>query len=1427
MPSPIVVNNPTDVPVAGETDLRQAIVQANTTGGDQTIVFDSTVFAAPQTITLGGTRLELSDTSGTETITAPAVGVTVSGGGLSQVFLVDKLVTASISGVAITNGNSSVYGGIAGWGSGLHNSGSLALTDCTVNDNSSPIGGGVYNSGTLALTNCTVTRNTEIRSDGGCGGLFNSGTLALTNCTVSGNSATTDYDGSGGVYSRGMATLTNCTISGNSANSYGGAGGVYIRGTATLTNCTVSANSAGSSSGSGGVINRGTATLINSIVAGNSNSAGVNDFVGNNPVSSNNNVIGGESAGGLVNGFNGNIVGVFSPLLAPLGNYGGSTQTMPLLPGSPAIDAGAAGANVLTTDQRGFSRVGAVDIGAFESQGFVLTPAAVSSPQTVAIGSAFAKALAVTVTANNSIEPVNGGVVRFASTPAANGASALFSTSSAVIAAGQAAATVAPDNADGSYVVVASVSGSSATFSLTNVGPLYSGLLVNTTSDSLAPGAGLLSLREAIGFADDDRSGNTMITFSPAVFGSAKTITLTLGTLELSNTGETEAITGPAVGLTVRGDGLAGLFQVDNGVTASISGLTMTGGKSSYYGGGLNNAGTLTLADCTVSGNSASAGGGVNNSGSLTLTNSTVGGNAAKNGGAVNNSGSLVLTNSTVSTNSASNDGGGVNNSGLVTLTNATVGGNTAVDGGGVNNSGALVLADCTISGNTASRGGGGLYSSAGSATLGNTIIAGNTSQFSGDIGIVGHGLLISQGNNLIGETDGSSGWLSSDLTGTVAHPLNAEVSPLGNYGGPTQTIPELFGSPAIGAGNINLVPVGVTTDQRGQPRLFAGKVDIGAYQLQVVLAPSFVVNTTTDYSDPTDGKTSLREAIASANAVPGHAITFDVAVFATPQTITLTGIQLELSNAGETATITGPAAGVTVSAGGLSRVLEVDANVTASISGLKITSGNSTGDGGGVSNLGSLSLTKCTISGNSATEFGFGGGVSNYGTLAMSNCNVTGNSAYGGCGVSNGYGATATLTNCTVSGNGSTGVGGPGGGVASGGGVNNDGTLTMTDCTVSGNSAVFGGGLYNIGIFVGYPAGTAVLTNCTVSGNVAEFGGGGLFNWAFANATMTNCTVSGNSTVQPGPFGGGGGVYNGFISTVTLTGCTISGNKDNGYGGGGVRNTYGCTATLTNCTVSGNSTLGNGGGVLSESSGAFYPTTASLTGCTISGNVASNGGGIANQYGSTLTLKNSTVSFNQANGGAGGNAFGGGLDVAQGATATVTGSTFLGNSAHGGAGGAGANGGNGYGGAVAVTDTSTLSLSDSTLLLNIAQGGAGGSGANGGNGAGGAVFLSTGATATINQSFLSANLAVGGNGVTGGNGFGGGAYVANGANLAVTDSTIVLNAAFGGSGTGKHHSTDGTGNGGGVYTLGTFTDDAATIIQFNVASTSGNNIAT
>src|SRR5262249_30182270 len=151
-----------------------------------------------------------------------------------------------------------------------------------------------------------------------------------------------------------------------------------------------------------------------------------------------------------------------------------------------------------------------------------------------------------------------------------------------------------------------------------NTGPSFDNLIVNTTSGALFAGAGLLSLPLAVAFADLDGVAST-ITFDPNVFATPQTIILTGAQLELTDTTGLETITGPAAGVTVSG-GLSRVLQVDNGVSAAFSGLTITGGDADN-GGGVQNLGTLALTNCTVSGNSAGNGGGLNNTGTLALTN--------------------------------------------------------------------------------------------------------------------------------------------------------------------------------------------------------------------------------------------------------------------------------------------------------------------------------------------------------------------------------------------------------------------------------------------------------------------------------------------------------------------------------------------------------------------------------------------------------------------------------------------------------------------------------------------------------------------------------------------------------------------------------------------------------------------------------------
>ncbi|MEA5417611.1 CHAT domain-containing protein [Spirulina sp. CCNP1310] len=301
---------------------------------------------------------------------------------------------------AVTLTNSTVSGNSANSdGGGIWSNGAMTLTNSTVSGNSATFtGGGIYTLGVVTLTNSTVSGNSATFTGGG---IWSNGEVTLTNSTVSGNSANLD---GGGIFSDRAVTLTNSTVFGNSANSGGGM--LVTFEAVTLTNSTISGNSA--SSHGGGIESFGAVTLNNSTIAFNTAGTlgGGLSFSGNNPHSINNTInktiianntaptgpdvgiwsdthtfnishslildTSGMNANGSTgiptNGVNGNIVGL-DPLLGPLQNNGGPTQTHALLAGSPAINAGN---NALTTteDQRGQPRISdlIVDMGAYELQ---------------------------------------------------------------------------------------------------------------------------------------------------------------------------------------------------------------------------------------------------------------------------------------------------------------------------------------------------------------------------------------------------------------------------------------------------------------------------------------------------------------------------------------------------------------------------------------------------------------------------------------------------------------------------------------------------------------------------------------------------------------------------------------------------------------------------------------------------------------------------------------------------------------------------------------------------------------------------------------------------------------------------------------------------------------------------------------------------
>jgi hypothetical protein len=504
------------------------------------ILIDSTVSTNHTMFLYGG---GIDNLAGTLTLTNSVVsGNSANGGGGIANFGGLALNHSSLSGNSATNArgggllnkpgsNANLYGysfvtgnsaGYAGYGGGIFNYGTLTLTNDTVSGNYGMRGAGMFNESSATLTNTTLSGNTA-RAVGG--GIENWDTLTLTNGTVSGNyaragggidtssllggtstltsvvvSGNRTQGAGGGILNGGPLTLTNSTVSGNTGSLGAGISNYFAL---TLTNSTISGNNnpyGGVGGGSaGGIGCYGTKvtpiSMNNTLVAGNTSTGATPDVNGTVTSTSGFNLIGnGTGVTGISNGVNGNQIGTaaspINPLLSALGNYGGPTQTMGLLPGSPALDAGSnalavdSHGNPLTTDQRGFARIvnGIVDIGAFESSSFIIDFSG-GNFQVVQVGQGFPNALMVLVSSAFN-EPVGGGLVTF--TAPATGASARLAPTQATISSDGLASTLATANTvAGSYIVTASVNPHTTplNFSLSNLpGPATQFQIVSTHS---------------------------------------------------------------------------------------------------------------------------------------------------------------------------------------------------------------------------------------------------------------------------------------------------------------------------------------------------------------------------------------------------------------------------------------------------------------------------------------------------------------------------------------------------------------------------------------------------------------------------------------------------------------------------------------------------------------------------------------------------------------------------------------------------------------------------------------------------------------------------------------------------------------------------------------------------------------------------------
>ncbi len=380
---------------SGLGSLRQAIEDANAATGLDTIKFDNNL--SGQKIILTSGELKITDDLSIKGLGSDLL--TVSGNNASRVLRIDdgdfsNEIDVTLDGLTITEGTTTDNGG------GILNTENLTILNSKISDNS---GGGISNTdGYLTVANSTISDNTGV-------GIDSIGFLEVTESTISGNTnfgisfgfgnfqltdSTISNNTGGGINaSRADIEITNSTISGNT--TFGDGGGIstfLVRG--QISNSTIAYNTAdsdgdGFGNGGGVAIVAGLGIVLNNnIIAANFDNSPADgkhhpDLSGIGFSSNGYNLIGDITGLTFPNLFipPGDIFGTsdnpLDPLLGPLQDNGGSTQTHALLASSPAIDAGDPDfESPPKFDQRGrgFPRVldgdgdgtATVDIGAFE-----------------------------------------------------------------------------------------------------------------------------------------------------------------------------------------------------------------------------------------------------------------------------------------------------------------------------------------------------------------------------------------------------------------------------------------------------------------------------------------------------------------------------------------------------------------------------------------------------------------------------------------------------------------------------------------------------------------------------------------------------------------------------------------------------------------------------------------------------------------------------------------------------------------------------------------------------------------------------------------------------------------------------------------------------------------------------------------------------
>lgn len=1065
-------------------------------------------------------------------------------------------------------------------GGAVFNQGSLTVKNSTVSGNTvrggdashlngfggRASGGAIFNQsgGSVAIENSTVSGNQSRGGDGGnysgygySGAIHNLGTLSITNSTVSGNEARGgvggyfSYSGLGGaIFSRGAVTITGSTLSGNSAfgtQAQAGALGV-LDATVSITNSTFSGNHSDSIGGdlrllaSSGNL---TATLNHVTTTGSTGSSTLSLFqFGTNALTLviNNSIIGdsvsgadyqtqlfSSGAGGIFSSGENNLIGepgtfageVISnadPLLGPLADNGGPTQTHALLAGSPAINAGdnVAIPSGVTTDQRGDARIvnTTVDIGAFEkaaesgagggSDAFTVTIAADENDADFSAGDLSLREAIFLANAN-----ANSSTITFDAGLVSSGDATLSISISGDSTAGASAFGIATpiiiSGPAGENGVILNGGGGTSNNRFAFVSPTGSLTLENLTVSGFRH-------RGGDGGNSSGASGGGGAGMGGAIFNQG---TVTIRNSLLSGNTATGGNAGANSGQP-NGGGGGGLGGNggNGGVFVGGSGGGPNGGGGGGYddlptpagfGGGGGGGGGANYSGTTNSGRGGDAGFGGGGGGGAYDSAENVygtGGYAGFGGGA----GGFLQLGGSISGAGAGgagfNQGGGgaglggvlFNHGGTVTVTNSTFTGNTTAGGTGYYNgngwggavfsrNGNVTITNSTISNNSANEG-VGLYVMADGGTvtsaIHNSVIwSPGTDVSDVFVDLINNGVLdLTGAANVIRRTTG--GFETSVVSST-----DPVLGALADNGGPTQSLAITSSSVAFNTGNAAAVQTaGLSADQRGDGfvRISGASVDVGAFELQVApLAADFEVDALGDVvdGDYSAGNLTLREAIGLANANSDiSTITFAEGLnIGGDATITLSSFDTGTDPGEFGPTAFGITSDITIVGPSGDNGITLERNVSgANFRALHVTS------------VGSLTLRNLTLSGFSAATDAVlgvgigdgtgaaGGAILNQGNLNIENSTLMQNLASSttgsalGAAIANLGGAVA-IANSTISAN---TVGAGNGFVTQGAAIfSNNGSLSIDSSTIAAGNVDASNGS---GVFVQGNRAEAVL---------------------------------------------------------------------------------------------------------------------------------------------------------------------------------------------------------------------------------------------------------------------------------------------------------------------------------------------------------------